>query len=321
MRKILFTLLPLVLLCLSASGQVYVQNTMYHFSPFVYNPAAAGTAEDGDLRLGLLARLQWAGIPGAPRLVVAYGDTYIDDIGGVGAYVVQDELGPIVTTGINLAYSFHWKPSFLPSGTLNIGVEAGYLQKSLNAVWKFQEVFDPIVGNSGANFSASVGVPNLGAGIFYTHDDNRFYLGISGHDLLEPSIDALTFSQGVGTDSRVPRSFYLMGGYRFDLGQSSLQPTFLARTDGAVYQFDVSLYWTYNDLMTFGASHRFGESFSGMLGLQLSTNTMIGYSYDYNINGLGVTGDASSHELVLTYRIPDRNSNRTKQDGPLGGSK
>ena len=316
MRKILFTLLPLVLLCLSASGQVYVQNTMYHFSPFVYNPAAAGTAEDGDLRLGLLGRLQWSGIDGAPRLVVAYGDVLIDDIGGVGAYAVRDELGPIVTTGINLAYSFHWEPSFLPNGKLNIGVEAGYLQKSLNAVWKFKDVFDPIIGNSGANFTASTGVPNLGAGIFYTHDDNRFYLGISGHDLLEPSIDALTFTQGVGMDSRVPRSFYLMGGYKFDLGGSDLQPTFLARTDGSVYQFDVSLYWTY-DVMTFGVSHRFQESYSGIIGMQLSTNTMIGYSFDYNINGLGQTGDASSHELVLSYRIPDATSKGKGNTGPL----
>ena len=163
---------------------------------------------------------------------------------------------------------------------------------------------------------------NLGAGLFYTHDNDRFYLGISGHDLLEPNIDALTLSPDIGTASRVPRSFYVMGGYKFDLGSGddqSLQPTFLARTDGVVYQFDVSLYWQYS-VMTFGVSHRLNESFSGMIGMVLSTNTMIGYSYDYNITGLNANGDASSHELVLTYRIPDAKGGGGKQDGPLGNS-
>ena len=60
-----------MIVSLSASAQVYFQNTMYAFNRFVYNPAAAGMSQIGmenGVNLTLLGRQQWLGIEGAPRL-------------------------------------------------------------------------------------------------------------------------------------------------------------------------------------------------------------------------------------------------------------
>ena len=54
---------------------------------------------------------------------------------GIGAYIIRDELGPIATTGVNLAYSFRLETQLSYLGPCNIGVEGGYLQKSLNTVF------------------------------------------------------------------------------------------------------------------------------------------------------------------------------------------
>ena len=153
-------------------------------------------------------------------------------------------------------------------------------------------------------------VPNLAAGLYLSgrDDDDReqFYLGISGQDLLEPSIDEITLSPGVGPDSRVSRTFYVTGGYRFDLSDDiELEPSFLVRTDGASSQFDLSAFLTLKSLVIFGLSHRFyNDSFAGTLGVRISDNSMIAYSYDYTLNGLNQNGDISSHEIILSYTFP-----------------
>ncbi len=324
MRKIFLLLLPLFVCSFSAIGQIYVQNTQYNFSRFLYNPAAVGDAPG--IRLNSVARLQWVDIPGAPNLASFSIDAPSEVLaGGVGVHIMRDELGPLSTTGINLAYAFHTEFDF---GTLNIGVMGGILQKSLNAVWEYKGMIDPLIGPANGVYNEAILTPDVSFGVMYNHygasEFSRFYVGIAGHNLLEPSIEGLLLDAGAASLSRVPRSFYLMGGYRIDLDPNErnyLQPTLLVRTDFSQVtapQIDASLYWHYK-VMTFGLGYRHKDSFSGIVGFELSDRLFAGYSYDYTISALGGNGQGASHELVLTYILQSGNRSPGKITDILDG--
>lgn len=313
MRKIFLLLLPFLVCSIPTFGQIYVQNTQYNFSRFVYNPAVAGDAPG--VRLNSVARLQWVDIEGAPNLA-SFSVDFPSEVlaGGVGVQILRDELGPLATTGINLAYAFHTDLKF--GGKLNIGVMAGALQKSLNATWQYRGIIDPLIGPANANYSEATFIPDVSFGLMYNHygesDYSRFYVGIAGHNLLEPSIEDLLLNPGNAPLTRVPRSFYLMGGYRIDLEQNErnyLQPTLLVRTDFDQVtrpQIDASIYWHYK-VMTFGLGYRHRDSFSGIVGFELSDRLFAGYSYDFTTSALGSNGQGASHELVLTYILQTGN--------------
>lgn len=299
------------LLSLSVSGQVYIQNTMYRYTPFIYNPGAAGMSQSGDegLNLTFLGRLQWVGIDGAPRLSAISAHAPLPGLSSaVGGYVIADQLGPLTTTGINVAYAF--QREFGRGHRLSIGVNGGFLQKGINGNFITPDgVIDPILGS--ADYSANSIVPNLGAGIYYQGFDGRLTLGLSGQDLLEPSIEGL-FVSDVGTASRVPRSFYFTAGYTFPIIQGAqgndvftLTPMVFARTEGVFPpQVDFSLYGNIQPLVV-GLSYRFfNDSFAAILGFDVNDRMFLGYSFDYTLSPLNANGDLSSHEIVLSWTLP-----------------
>jgi type IX secretion system PorP/SprF family membrane protein len=327
MNKIWFSLLASLALCMPAFGQSFIQNTMYDYNRFVYNPATAGLGNKGTNQgwsFNALGRLQWVGIDGAPELVSLSGHRYIDGFGSIGGYIMQDELGPLSNTSINLSYAL---PLQIGDGHLSFGVSGGYSQRAINQTIIAIRTDDPVF-NNGANFlQASTGVFNLSAGAFYQTKKfgyQQFFMGLSGQDLLEPSIDALKADPSPGGVSNIPRSFYFTSGYRIPMGFWSdnvynyIQPTVMMRLQGSVMQSDISVLAKISALhaglnyrgLWYAGNERGSESFGGILGFDMNEQLFFGYSYDLNLSALNANGDASSHELVLTFNLsaPDNNS-------------
>lgn len=318
-----------LLMGISGYAQVFVQNTMYSFNRYLYNPAAAGITApanfEGGANLTLLGRLQWMGVDGGPNLFGAMFTAPLESISsGIGVYAIRDELGPLASTGLNVSYAFHMPLGDEDTGPmLSIGAAGGLHQKSLNGnfIYNPQNGEDPLVPLG--NFSNSTMVPNLSAGLYLTWPEDKFFVGISGHDLLEPDIEDLLLTSGVGQDSKIPRSFYVMSGYTFNVTSDlTLQPTTLIRTDGVSTQFDISVNGVLNDLFMFGVSHRWEDSFSGMFGMRVSERSFIGYSYDYTTSGINANNDLNTHELILSYTFPGGGKNsptiQNVQDKPGG---
>lgn len=314
MRNLSIVFLLIVLAFIPATAQVYFQNTMYNYNRFMYNPAAAGMQQPGmetGANITLLGRMQWVGIEGSPRLSTLSYHSPIEGIGGaIGAALVVDRLGPFTSTGLDVAYAF-----YLPIGdngaSLNIGVNGGFRQRSLNGDWQYDPSGgpDPILPLAGA----SILTPSLGAGIYFSGPEGKYFVGISGQDLLESSTEGLLLNPGIGEENNVPRSFFLIAGYRFDLSdRMSLTPSVLARTDGTFPpQTDVSLYWNYKPVV-FGANYRVfnnSESIGAVLGFNVSDRTFLAYSYDYTLSALGVAGDVSTHEIIISYTFPGVSGN------------
>ncbi|MCB0836745.1 MAG: PorP/SprF family type IX secretion system membrane protein [Bacteroidetes bacterium] len=311
MRIFALTTVLTLIVSLSATAQVYFQNTMYAFNRFVYNPAAAGMAQIGmenGVNLTLLGRQQWLGIEGAPRLSTLFVNSPVSSLGGgIGASLVVDQLGPLTSTGLDVSYAYYLINNEESGLRLSIGVSGGFRQKALNGNW----VYDTSNGEDPTlvNGNASTIVPSLGAGIYLTDAQGRFFVGLSGLDLLEPSLENLLASN-IGEESNVDRSFYLIGGYKFNLNfglenEMSITPTIMAKTDGIFPpQVDANVYWNYSPV-TFGLGYRFfNDSFSGMLGVNVNDRTFLGYSYDYTMNALNASGDISTHEIIISYTFP-----------------
>lgn len=329
MNKIWFSLLALLALCMPAFGQSFIQNTMYDFNRFVYNPASAGLGNKGTNQgwsINALGRLQWAGIDGAPQLVSLSAHRNFDGFGSLGGYIMQDELGPLSNTSINLSYAL---PLEVGTGNLSFGVSGGYSQRAINQTIIAIRPDDPVF-NNGTNFlQASTGVFNLSAGAFYQSKKfgyQQFFVGLSGQDLLEPSIDALKIDPSAGGVSNVPRSFYLTSGYRIPMGfwtdnvYNYIQPSIMMRLQGSVVQSDITVLAKVSALsagvnyrgLWYAGNDRGSESVGAILGFDLSEELFFGYSYDLNLSSLNSNGDASSHELILTFNIaaPDNKAGK-----------
>ena len=301
-----------VALSLTASAQVFFQNTMYTYTRFMYNPAAAGMAQPGmesGANFTLMGRQQWLGINGAPRTPAFSFHAPVEAIGGgVGATVGSDNLGPLSATWLDVAYAYHLKLG--GSLQLNIGASGGFRSINIDATgWKYDQSggIDPVV----PTVSRGVFIPSLNAGIYLSSlgengREGNFFLGLSGQNLLEPSIEEVLDVIGVGPASRQPRSFSVMGGYRFDLNdRMSIQPMVSLQTDGnGTPQTTATVFWNYKPV-SFGVNYRAvdSESIGAILGFHISDRMFFGYSYDYPLTALNGLSDLHTHELILSYTL------------------
>lgn len=315
MRRILLAiLLSFCLLTPALNAQQDAQYTMHFFNRQVLNPAYAG-AMNG-INLTLLGRTQWVGFPGQPQTMTASASAPIKALhGGLGGYVIADQLGPWGTAGARLAYAFHLNAGNVK---INLGVDGGFYQKSINAEWIYNDDVapDPTLGiPSGGTYSANTIVPDMGAGLYihmpfddptgtYPHD--KFYVSANVSHLLEPSMDGL-LPNGVNATLDLNRSITGSAGYTFEFPNNrniKIQPNVYALYNFASLQLagNANLYIS---PMVFGLSYRgFGNTSaaSALVGFNATKNLFIAYSYDYILSELGgfTTG---SHELVISYTI------------------
>ena len=70
----------------------------------------------------------------------------------------------------------------------------------------------------------------------------------------------------------------------------------------APVSYDANLNALFYDKFELGASYRLDDSFSGLVGFQITPNIRLGYAYDHVTSDLKTVGPAS-HEVVLTFDL------------------
>lgn len=315
MRRILLAiLLSFCLLSPAMYAQQDAQYTMHFFNRQVLNPAYAG-AMDG-INLTLLGRSQWLGFPGQPQTMTASASAPLNVLhGGIGGYVIADQVGPWQTMGARLAYAFRLD---MGSVKLRLGVDGGIYQKTVNADWIYNDDagVDPTLGiASGDNWRATQIVPDMGAGLYlhmpfsdptgtYPHD--KFYIGAQVSHLLEPKMNDLLFDPSLG-DVNLNRSVTASAGYTFELPNNQnikIQPNVYGLYNFSSLQAAGNVN-VYISPMVFGLSYRgLGNTSaaSGLVGFNATKNLFIAYSYDYILSDIGGFS-TGSHELVISYTI------------------
>lgn len=299
-------LLVCCLLFLSA-GMLFAQKepqyTQYMYNIGSFNPAYVGTVETPDIT-GLY-RVQWSGIPGAPR-TMRFGVNlpFQNEKNGLGFNVVSDQLGPTTQTYIDVAYSFQVKLS--EETKLSFGVDAGGSLLDVDYTkGDFEDENEPLLNNAD---TFNKFYPTVGAGIFMYQQN--WYVGLSVPNFLTSGL----YADEVANIVEDKMQFNFIGGYVFDFSEGlKFKPAVLMNyLNGSPLNLNLSANFLISDVVTLGASYRLDNALSGLAGLQVSNSLFLGYAYDYNTNGLGEYSQGS-HEVILKFYL-GRASSKVKKE-------
>ncbi len=298
----LFLLAVTGFLSVYAQQQTQFTNILLH--QYLYNPAFAGSFKGMQFNVGY--RHQWAGFDGAPRVYMAsgYGTLKKKPEMAVGGMVINDQLGLLNRTSVYGSYSYHLKLN--EEWKMGFGMSLGYVQfnvKLYNA--KPYDRQDEFISSNILN--ANTYDANAG---FYLYS-KKFFFGLSGQQL--PSAKIYWPSEF----GRLTPHFYTYTGYNFTLDKKkkeyTLQPMFLMRfASPAPYELEYNLKLTYKNMLWIATSFRHARtatnlakkwqnnSFCGLLGVTVSKQFTLGYSYDFGLSNIQ-RYNTGSHEVILSY--------------------
>ena len=301
MKKIVLFLLVIF------SPALYAQQdalfTQYMYNKLEFNPAYAGSGEG--LALDMIYRLQWVGIPGAPRTFSFTAHTPLKDphIGlGISAY--SDQLGP--TVDYNVMGTFVYRIIF-PSSKLCFGASGGI--KYFDIDWSALNPKDAGDIELTSQVRNKV-VPDADFGIYYY--GTRYYLGLSSKHLLENQVDVSSSpANGNVSFTRLLRHFYFMAGGVVPLTKDIVfTPSALLKyVQNAPLQLDINGSFVLSGILTLGVSYRTDNAIGLLVEINLPKGFSIGYSYDIWFNALQASNQGS-HEIRLGYDFDIFGKNR-----------
>lgn len=282
MRR-LFTIVAIFFTTLAVAQQD-PQYSQFMFNKLAYNPASAGSNDA--ICLGLLYRSQWVDFEGAPKTGVFNIDAPIGQIFAIGASLMFDEIGFDKTLDAKLTVAARPR---LGSGRLGIGASIGFMQKSIDGDWIYNDPGDAVIPEG--KESASV-VPDIGAGLYYY--TNKFFIGASATHLTEAELEYDLFK------TTTARHYYGLIGYTFELSPSwGLAPSVLVKSDEAETQVDINARAIYNNRFWGGVSYRLDDAIVAMIGFNIS-DFRFGYSYDFTTSEINDYSNGT-HEITLGY--------------------
>lgn len=293
MRRII-KIACLLLIPISALGQLTPATNQYVLNPLTINPAYAGTR--GVMNIAAFYRNQWVGIPGSPvTLSLALDAPFSEDRIGLGLVIVNDKIGVTKETQFNTNYAYKIKAG---DGILSLGLGAGVL--TTNTAWSDLVVLDP--GDEFYLIDSRVFViPNFSFGAYYS--DENYFAGFSIPKLLGYKFDFDKNKYLVKLDMR--DYYYLFNtGYLVNLTPKLkfLPSTLVAFSPGDKLLYDVNAHFRFYDLFWTGVSYRSDRSVTGMFQFQVSDQFKFAYSYDFDFNKLR-TFSSGSHEVMLRYEF------------------
>jgi type IX secretion system PorP/SprF family membrane protein len=300
MSKNLFIGIAITLISIiSGNAQQDPQYTQYMYNTQIINPAYAGSREA--LSFGLLGRMQWVNLEGAPKTGTFTVNSPIGlyDNMGLGLSIVHDEIGPATETNVTADYSYSIDVSM--NGELSFGLKAGL--NLLDVDFSKLNIFNPNDPFFQNNVDRKL-QPQIGGGMYFNTD--RFYIGASVPNFLNTKHFDESSLEGTNEDGvAIERlHYFLIAGYVFNLNQNlKLKPaTLFKAVSGSPLQWDLSANFLFNEKFTVGASYRWSASVSAMLGFQVSDSIFLGMAYDYESTEIESFSDGS-YELFLRFEF------------------
>lgn len=283
-------ILILVMSVQNLRAQQDPQYTQYMYNMNVVNPAYAGSKES--LSLTALYRKQWSGLDGAPETITFSAHSPLGNNVGLGLSAIKDELGPISETNVYADFSYTLRLG--DQAKLAMGIKAGATFHDVGLIGlELQDPNDPFFSQDISNV-----YPNVGAGAFFYTD--KFYLGVSVPNFFNSvHLDENDLKFGSET-----QHFFATTGYVFNVNDNlKLKPSVMVKSAfEAPLSFDANLNALIFDRFELGVSYRLDDSFSGLVGFQVTDNLRVGYAYDHVVSDLKVVAPAS-HEVILTFDI------------------
>ena len=297
MKKVVLSLLLLLVSIGSVFSQFDAQMSQYMFNIASFNPAAVG---DGDLiQLTFQHRLQWVGIPNAGQTtnVSISSPLKIGSVtSGVGIKFLNDKVGLFNIKSTHFQYAYKKK---LGKGVLSIGADLGFESLGFNGdsvhtipIGDYHKIGE----DTEIPKSSVVGMSfDMNAGVFYSTP--RYYAGLSYSHLNSPTV-----SWDDKTQFKEYGSLYLTGGYNFVMVDPKfiLKPSALYKTDFSSWQLDLSSRLEYNNKYWGGLTYRVQDAVVVLAGINISGGLSIGYSYDLPTSQI-ISVSSGTHEIVVMY--------------------
>ncbi len=295
-------------------AQQDAQFTQYLFNKLFINPAFAGVEQN--TQISFIHRSQWAGYQasfddgGAPATqVLSYHTAFPKFNSGIGFNAVLDRLGPLSNIELQLSYAYHVEVA--NNSRLSVGVRGGIYARIVDFdQYRLIDIGDPLVTQEGTQ---SVIKPDMAVGVYWHNP--KYFVGFTANHLTSASF---SFGDGFNRDPLV-NSFYLMGGYTFNLDRNEkwlLTPNFLLKSSELKeYSFDVGALLEYDEKVWLGTSYRNEESINVLIGVIVPRNIVkkgkptvqhnlrLGFGFDYVYSGR-VAKETASYELMLSYDLP-----------------
>ncbi len=306
--KIIILVMILTSGCLSLNAQQVPMYTHYMYNTLVVNPAYAGSRDA--ITVTALHRSQWVDFKGAPKTqtLTLHGPLKNEHI-GLGLSISNDNIGPTNNTSVFADYAYIMK--LTSKSKLALGLSAGLniFQADLNTL-NLDEQFDPVFKNNINNHIT----PNFGFGVYYSRE--RFYAGISVPTLLENNYSSVKQTSGKTLTAEEQRHYFFIAGTMLKINDNlDFKPTTLIKvTAAAPIQADLTASFVIMKKFLVGAMFRTGDAFGALVGLDITDQLHIGYSFDCSYGIDTFKYNKGSHEILLRYDFI--NSNKKQIHSP-----
>ncbi len=293
MKKNLLIVL-LISLSLGSFAQQESMYTHYMYNTLAVNPAYAGSRNL--LTVTALHRSQWVGFAGAPitQTLTFHSPIYRENL-GLGGSFSNDIIGPLMRTTLNADFSYKIRVS--KKAKLGFGLKGGLSMVNANlSALKLYEDNDQVFQQD----INSKMLPNFGFGMYYY--TSRFYAGLSIPKLLKNNFIDNTISGSTNLAGDEKHYFFIAGAV-FDIADNvKLKPTVLGKvTSNAPVQGDITAEFLLYERFRLGAMYRSGDAFGALLGINITKQLQLGYSFDWSYGNETLKYNNGSHEIMLLY--------------------
>jgi type IX secretion system PorP/SprF family membrane protein len=277
----------------TANGQQQFRLSQYMQHNYLFNPAAAGIADNPSV--GLTYKKMWSGMDGGPQTTVLYGDSYFSKykVGAAGV-LYHDVTGPTSRSGGEIALSYAVPIS--DKRKIQFGLSGVLFQERLNkaAIEKYIPG-DPILAGPGSWISG-----DAAAGVYYASP--TINIGFSVKQLIQSKLDLIKTPTSI--EGRLYRHYYLMGSYNWRTDENNvIIPNFLVKFfENAPVDIEAGARLEHKDLIWIGFNFHYQQDFSAFAGLKINHKYMIGYAYDQYLTPLSIFNPGgNAHEISLRY--------------------
>ena len=295
----------LIINCFSQQMPYYTQFTP---NSIMLNPAVAGTKRILDFRTNY--RTQWIGFDDAPTTMgFSANSRILNGTMGVGTAYFSDATGPSKRSDFSLLYSYHAK---FEDVELSAGI-AGHRLSYLVDGTKLH-MYIPIDNAIDLTATQKKSVWDASAGLLFYND--RFHLGISVLNLLEPTINYFPASDTVHkTKIGMIPHVYASVGYNWSgqpdwIWENSLQVLY-AQANPMLIDYNLRLH--YMQKVFGGISIRLGDAVALHAGITFMEEFHVSYSYDFVTSALH-SFQSGSHEVMLAWSSNIGMDKRKKYD-------
>lgn len=293
--KKIISIIILTLVSLTIDAQQDPMYTHYMYNTLVVNPGYAGSRDA--LTVTALHRSQWVEFKGAPitQTLTAHSPLRNEHI-GVGLSVSNDKIGPVNNTSVFADFAYIMKLNEKSKLAFGLSAGAKIFQASLSSLQLDQQT-DPVFQNNISNHVT----PNFGFGVYYSRE--RFYAGVSAPNLLQNSYSIVKLENGNTLIGKEQRHYFLIAGTVLNITENlAFKPTTLIKiTTAAPIQADLTASFIIMKKVLVGAMFRTGDAAGALVGLDITEQIHLGYSFDWSYGLKTAKYNKGSHELVLRY--------------------